>query len=106
MGSVERGHYIAFVRGAEQWFCIDDEEVRTVDWEAVALQKAYMLFYHAVPPPPPTAERDVREDGEEAGDPLQWARGALRPSSAESTVESEGDDAGVTDALQGSSLNE
>ena len=53
MGSVERGHYIAFVRGAEQWFCIDDEEVRTVDWEAVALQKAYMLFYHAVPPPPP-----------------------------------------------------
>ena len=47
MNSCFFGHYIAFVKRGDKWFCLDDDEVSEVPWGVVAKQKAYMLFYHS-----------------------------------------------------------
>jgi ubiquitin carboxyl-terminal hydrolase 36/42 len=56
--SVFFGHYIAFVRvvksggktdrddgGESQWWRLDDDKVRSVSWDVVRSNRAYMLFY-------------------------------------------------------------
>ena len=43
MNSCFFGHYIAFVRKVDKWFCLDDDEVSEVRWEQVAAQKAQRL---------------------------------------------------------------
>ncbi len=58
LNSCHFGHYIAFVRRAEQWYLMDDEEAAPVEWAAVAAQKAYMLFYQKVVPPGAPAEEE------------------------------------------------
>jgi hypothetical protein len=43
--SLQSGHYYAFVKHKEQWFQLDDTNVRTVTIQDVKSQKAYLLFY-------------------------------------------------------------
>ena len=43
--NVERGHYIAFVKGGTDWYRADDSNVIRVPKEAVLCQQAYVLFY-------------------------------------------------------------
>jgi hypothetical protein len=43
--NVERGHYIAFVKGGDFWYKVDDSQVTRVPKEAVFCQQAYVLFY-------------------------------------------------------------
>lgn len=43
--NVERGHYIAFVKGGSDWYKVDDSNVTRVQKEAVFCQQAYVLFY-------------------------------------------------------------
>ena len=44
-GSFSGGHYIAYVRLAEQWYRMSDSQVTRVDEEAVLRKQAFMLFY-------------------------------------------------------------
>ena len=47
MGSLNSGHYVAYVRGVEedQWFYISDARVEAVSKERVLKSEAYLLFY-------------------------------------------------------------
>ena len=47
MGSLNSGHYVAYVRGVEedQWFYISDSRVEAVSKERVLKSEAYLLFY-------------------------------------------------------------
>jgi ubiquitin C-terminal hydrolase len=49
-GSLEWGHYIAYVRAScspqeHRWYCCSDEYVTLVDEEQVLQSEAYILFY-------------------------------------------------------------
>ena len=46
MNSCFFGHYIAFVRRGEAWWCLDDDEATECSWDHVAQQKACMLLYN------------------------------------------------------------
>ena len=45
LGTMEGGHYVAFVRHARRWFRCDDSRIVEVDVGAVRSCQAYMLFY-------------------------------------------------------------
>ncbi|KAF8360632.1 hypothetical protein PRIPAC_87555, partial [Pristionchus pacificus] len=44
-GSLDSGHYTAFVRSNNTWYLCDDERIRTVPVEKVLAAEAYILFY-------------------------------------------------------------
>ena len=53
--TLDSGHYISYTRAPNrQWYRANDEHVERVDWNIVAVQQAYMLFYlrEAGQPPP------------------------------------------------------
>ncbi len=55
-GSMDAGHYTAFVRGTagsarERWFLADDRLVAPVPSEAVVTPGAYVLWYRRTQPP-------------------------------------------------------
>mmetsp|Transcript_36036 Transcript_36036/g.112981 ORF Transcript_36036/g.112981 Transcript_36036/m.112981 type:complete len:358 (+) Transcript_36036:119-1192(+) len=52
MNSVNAGHYTAFVKSADQWYLVDDEEVTKSSWASVSKATAYMLFYRRLPAEP------------------------------------------------------
>lgn len=47
LGSIEGGHYVAYVRHASCWFKCDDSWVTQVEACEVAASQAYLLFYQA-----------------------------------------------------------
>ena len=49
-GTMESGHYIAYVQWQGVWFRCDDHQVTRADPATVAQAQAYMLFYQARPP--------------------------------------------------------
>ena len=51
MNSCFFGHYIAFVRRGEAWWCLDDDEATECSWDHVAQQKACMLLYNTTANP-------------------------------------------------------
>ena len=46
-GTMESGHYIAYVQWQGAWFRCDDHQVTRVDPTTVAAAQAYLLFYSA-----------------------------------------------------------
>jgi ubiquitin C-terminal hydrolase len=44
-GPLHNGHYVAYVRIADKWYCFDDALVFQSDPDAVCRQQAYLLFY-------------------------------------------------------------
>ena len=51
--SYSYGHYICFIRSADNiWYKCDDDEVKCADESEVANSAAYMLFYQRVVPKP------------------------------------------------------
>ena len=44
-GGVSGGHYTAYCNYCGVWRCFDDKIVKSVTWEYVAHQEAYILFY-------------------------------------------------------------
>ncbi|GMS84426.1 hypothetical protein PENTCL1PPCAC_6601 [Pristionchus entomophagus] len=46
-GSLDSGHYTAFVRSYNTWYLCDDERIRAVPIEKVLAAEAYILFYHS-----------------------------------------------------------
>ena len=49
-GTMESGHYIAYVQWQGVWFRCDDHQVTRADPATVAQAQAYLLFYQARPP--------------------------------------------------------
>jgi ubiquitin carboxyl-terminal hydrolase 22/27/51 len=47
LGSMDGGHYVAFVRHHGQWFKCDDSWVIPATPQEVAASQAYLLFYAA-----------------------------------------------------------
>ena len=51
-GSMDGGHYVAYVRNGEgSWYYVSDESVSRCGWEQVAKADAFLLFYARVAPP-------------------------------------------------------
>ena len=48
IGTLDRGHYIAFTKRYNKWYLFDDEEVEIVKESDVLNQEAYLLFYKKV----------------------------------------------------------
>ena len=46
--TIQRGHYIAYVRSGERWFQINDHIVSAVRWSTVRKQKAYLIFFEQI----------------------------------------------------------
>ncbi|GMR36679.1 hypothetical protein PMAYCL1PPCAC_06874 [Pristionchus mayeri] len=46
-GSLDSGHYTAFVRSYNSWYLCDDERIKAVPIEKVLAAEAYILFYHS-----------------------------------------------------------
>lgn len=54
--STHSGHYYSFIRASNHmWYCMNDESVSQVSLNTVLRQKAYILFYSAVPSAPAPA---------------------------------------------------
>ena len=49
-GTMDSGHYIAYVQWQGVWFRCDDHQVTRADPATVAQAQAYLLFYQARPP--------------------------------------------------------
>jgi ubiquitin C-terminal hydrolase len=47
-GSLEMGHYIAYVKRYGDWYCFDDEDFRKTREQEALDQEAYLLFYRRV----------------------------------------------------------
>ena len=43
--SIAQGHYIAYVRAEDKWYCANDATITAVRWQTVCREKAYLLFY-------------------------------------------------------------
>jgi ubiquitin C-terminal hydrolase len=44
-GSLHNGHFVAYVRIDDMWYCFDDASVYRSDPDTVSRQEAYLLFY-------------------------------------------------------------
>jgi len=44
-GSISGGHYTAFIRSDDKWYCCDDSRVYPARAESVVTAAAYVLFY-------------------------------------------------------------
>lgn len=44
-GSIDTGHYRAYCRQKNDWFCCDDDVLTRVDQQQVLKVSAYMCFY-------------------------------------------------------------
>ena len=43
--SIAGGHYVAYVRGVENWFKMNDDTVSAVRWQTVRRKNAYLCFF-------------------------------------------------------------
>ena len=51
-GTLQQGHYVAYIRRQNDWFRCNDAKIQRVSERQVLQSRAYMLYYSRTPPSP------------------------------------------------------
>ncbi len=62
-GYLSAGHYTAYIRSEDRWYCYDDSRTYEVKTNDIAVGNAYMLFYTRKSVPRSIRCRDVKTKG-------------------------------------------